>query len=81
MVAAVEEEARVHDLQPAAADEDGAAAAALLALTGGVAAHEGEVLQHQPWRCLVLAVRRGPAEPGIAGVHVDDPTLVRARSG
>ena len=78
VVAAVAEEPRVDDLEPAAADEDGAAAAALGRLAGGVAVDEGQVLDGELRVVLVLAVRGGPDLGLVAGVHVEDAALAAA---
>ena len=78
LVAAVAGERRVDDREPAAAHEHRASPAALLERTGGVAAGEGEVAQHQLGRGLVLAVRGGPGQPLVAGVLVEDPVLAAA---
>ena len=77
-VAPVPEEPRVHDLEPPASYEHGATSATFLQATGGVAAHEGEVLQHQLGGGLVVAVRRRPGQLPVAGVLVDDATLACA---
>ena len=77
-VAAVADEARVDHLEPAAAHEDRAAAAALGRLAGRVAVGEGEVLHGEPRVVLVLAVRGGPALRLVAGVHVEDAALAAA---
>src|SRR4029079_1254669 len=58
-VAAVTGEGGAEDAQPAAAREDRAAATAVEALAGGVPALERDVLDGQPRRGLVLAVRGG----------------------
>src|SRR5439155_533419 len=54
-VAAVAHEGGVHHLEPAAPHEDGAAAAALGGVAGGVAVGEGQVLHCQLRGVLVLA--------------------------
>ena len=72
---------RVDDLEPAAAHEDRAAAAALRRLAGGVAVGEGQVLHGQLGVVLVLAVRRRPALGLVAGVHVEDPALAATAEG
>jgi len=68
----VPEEFAVHDLELAAASPDRSTS-----IVGGVgfriSVDEHEVLEGEPGRGLVLAVRCGPLEGGVAGVHVEDP--------
>ena len=71
-LAAVPDERGLDDAQTPAAHEDRAATAAVEVLAGGVAVGEGEVLDDQPRRGLVLAVRRREHLGGVAGVHVQD---------
>src|SRR4029079_16200208 len=80
-VAAVVAERRVDDLEPAAADEDRAAAPAFVRLAGGVPVGEGEVLDDQAWRGLVVAVVGGPGLLRVAVVLVEDPPLAAAAQG
>ena len=56
----------------AAAVEDRASAAAVVLLARGVPVLEGHVLDDEPGRGLILAVRRGPYLGRVTGVHVED---------
>ena len=69
---------RIDDGEPATPVEDRAAAAALECLAGRVALGERDVLDGQPWRRLVVAVRRRPHLGLVAGVHVEDAALAAA---
>jgi hypothetical protein len=80
-LAAVAGEHGVDDAQSPAAGEDGAAAATVELLAARVPVREGQVLDDQLGRGLVLAVRRRPHLRRIAGVHVEDaaPALTAQR--
>ncbi len=69
---------RADHREPAAADEDRAAPAALGQVAGRVAVGEREVLHDQLGRLLVLAVRGRVALLLVAGVLVEDPALAAA---
>src|SRR5579859_526338 len=80
-VATVVYEPRIDDPQPSTAVEDGTAAPALGHVPGRVAAREGDVLDDQFRRLLVLAVRGGPALGLVARVLVQDPARPAAVEG
>src|SRR5215218_6260505 len=79
-IAAVADERRADDLQPTAARED-RAAATVVGRPGRVAVRELQVLHHQARARLVVAVRRGPLLPLVAGVLVEDAALPAAAEG
>src|SRR5439155_21845739 len=79
--AAVVDEPRVDDLEPAALVIDRAAAAAghvPRAAAAGVPSAEGQVLHDELRVRLVVAVVGGPLLALVTGVHVQDPALPRA---
>src|SRR3954468_3266800 len=77
-LAAGPDERGAHDAQPPAAREDGAAATAIEVVAGRVTVREAEVLDHEPRRGLVLAMRARGDLGRVAGVHVQDAPLAPA---
>jgi hypothetical protein len=69
------------DLDPPAAHEDCAPAAAVHSLPGGVAVGERQVLHGEPRMVLVLTMRRRPHLCLVAGIHVEDAALTAAAQG
>ena|SRR5258706_7820088 len=69
---------RADHLEPAATDEDRAAATPLGLVAHGVAVGEGQVLHGELRGLLVLAVRGRPALRLVAGVLVEDRPLPAA---
>ena len=80
-VATVADKRRAHDLEPAAAREDGAAPATVVRLPGGVAGGERQVLHDETRRGLVITMRRGPGLPPVAGVLIQDTALPATAEG
>ncbi len=66
------EEARVDDLEAAAAHEDGAPAAAVRVVARRVAVHEREILYREGRRVLIVAVAGGPHLPFVARVLIEN---------